>query len=195
MDGWGGERQIGEDLSLIDERHKQRYNFARDYCNNKNVLDIACGCGYGSYILSEQASKVTGLDCSEEAIDYANKYYSSQNSSFHQFNLLEDDCKHLLNKFDIVVSFETIEHLDLEVFSTCRKLLSFLKTDGLLICSHPHMQQPKQAGFHKQFNINGEDLKAKIIEDGNEIIKSDYLPNKKPGAYKNHIFITKNKGT
>ena len=62
MDGWGGERQIGDNLNLIEEKHRERYAFAKKFCKDRKVLDAACGCGYGTFMLSEVANTVLGLE-------------------------------------------------------------------------------------------------------------------------------------
>ena len=51
--------------------HRQRYEFAAEYCVNAHVLDAACGVGYGSDLLHRKgAFNVLGVDLSSEAIQY-----------------------------------------------------------------------------------------------------------------------------
>ena len=62
-----GERyqpEIGGDVQL---EHLHRYAFAKSLVHNKTVLDIACGEGYGSALLSETAKYVTGVDIESRA--------------------------------------------------------------------------------------------------------------------------------
>ena len=75
--------------------------------------------------------------------------------------------------------------------TTCTRFLNLLEPGGHLVVSHPHMQKPKTKGFHKVFNINGEDVKRQIAELGHEISESHYQPNRKPGGYLYHIFVIK----
>lgn len=88
--------------------HLARYEFARSYCGNRNVLDGACGTGYGSALIGEVAAHTTGIDCDVGAIEYANQAYSRDNvrfeRSFVEFTPFEDAA------FDVVLSFETVEH-------------------------------------------------------------------------------------
>jgi glycosyltransferase involved in cell wall biosynthesis/SAM-dependent methyltransferase len=81
--------------------------------NQKRVLDIACGEGYGSNLLLQWgATEVVGVDISREAIAAARHYFSSPGANF-----LECDVDNAWNDvldlgpFDVVVSFETIEHV------------------------------------------------------------------------------------
>src|SRR5258708_30443469 len=54
---------------LYQVEHKQRYEWALDYCQGKRVLDVACGTAYGSTILAQSgAAHVVGVDMSAEAI-------------------------------------------------------------------------------------------------------------------------------
>lgn len=125
--------------------HISRYRFAAGYVKNKKVLDIACGSGYGSKILKEHgAIYLTGIDISQETIDYAKGKYTDDGLNFIPGNILHIGFPD--NSFDIVVSFETIEHI-----KDYRKALSeirrVLKENGLLIISSPNrrLTSPKKS--------------------------------------------------
>ena len=101
-----GERQYGT-LSEIRRDHLARYEFVTSQLTNDDlVIDAACGCGYGTYLMAQKAKHVIGYDNSKEAIDYAIKHYESPNSFFEQTDL---PCVVPVN--DIAVCFETIEHV------------------------------------------------------------------------------------
>jgi len=175
MDGWNGERQIGQKLDDIEKKHVERYLFARKYCKDKEVLDAACGCGYGSNILSKEANNVLGVDYSQEAIDYAKKYWIAENILFQQFDLNGDLVP--LGKFDAIVSFETIEHLDTPILETCQKFYNILRIGGFLILSHPEKEaKSSSASFHKHFNIKGEEIRKMMIDIGFHIEDEWYQP-------------------
>ncbi len=92
--------------------HINRYLSAKNLCKGLKVLDIACGEGYGSHLLTKWGAKeVVGVDVSESAISEARKNFKEKNISF-----LVSDAKDLKGiedeTFDMVVSFETIEHID-----------------------------------------------------------------------------------
>lgn len=133
-----GEQLIpGQSSQRLELEHLERYSFALQYCNNMSVLDIACGSGYGSSILSEKAKKVIGVDISKKSIDYAKNRYKKDNLEF-----VEGDCAELNmpeGSFDVIVSFETIEHLSenqRELF--LERIKRFLKSDGKFILSTPN---------------------------------------------------------
>ncbi|MCW7536287.1 methyltransferase domain-containing protein [Aquabacterium sp. A7-Y] len=124
--------------ALNFSEHFNRYAVAAEACKGKKVLDIACGEGYGSKLLSQWgASTVTGVDVSVEAIAAANKYFSGENVRY-----LRTDGTDLLSilgqeRFDVIVSLETIEHVpDAKMFlETLRALLA---PGGTLIVSCPN---------------------------------------------------------
>lgn len=108
-----GERCIlGESGKVLEAEHLNRYKFASEYIQDKKVLDIGCGTGYGTALLALKAKKIVGvdIDISKEAINYAKNNYSKKNIEFYvgnatNLNFLKDE------EFDAIVSFETIEHM------------------------------------------------------------------------------------
>lgn len=114
--------------------HMQRYHFASSFCYLKDVLDIACGAGYGTEYLSGYAKKVLGVDLSAEAIAYANQRYGSTKALFFVMNANQLGFQNDL--FDIVCSFETIEHIS-DVDGYLYEIGRVLKTDGYYIVSTP----------------------------------------------------------
>lgn len=133
-----GERFIPEmsDIELEIE-HIQRYELLKEVVRDKIILDAACGEGYGSYLLSQTAMKVTGLDIDAKSIAYASEKYNNANVDFlvSTINKLpfED------NAFDAVVSFETLEHVDFETqVLFMREIKRVLKENGILIISTPN---------------------------------------------------------
>ena len=58
---WTGERYLPEIGGEIQLEHVHRYLVAREYARGKDVLDIACGEGFGSAILGGAARSVIGV--------------------------------------------------------------------------------------------------------------------------------------
>lgn len=114
--------------------HIRRYLFAQQDVGAKRVLDVACGTGYGSDILKRgQAARVVGVDIDENALAYAAKQWQLS-------NLFQADALHLpfrSHTFDVIVSFETIEHLP-EPRAFLHELMRLLAVDGHLILSVPN---------------------------------------------------------
>jgi ubiquinone biosynthesis O-methyltransferase len=125
----------GKSPKRIEDDHIERYKFATKFVNGKKVLDIACGVGYGSRILAEAgASRVEGVDISEDVIHYA-KY----NYQMHKISFQKGDISNYKNDniYDVIVCFETIEHV-LDFRKALSNLYSLLKNSGLLLISSPN---------------------------------------------------------
>jgi O-antigen biosynthesis protein len=144
-----GERMIPEQNS-VDEiygEHLNRYYFTTQFVENKDVLDIACGSGYGSDILLKSGARsVTGIDISQETIDYCNKLYDN-------IDFIQGDVKNIFlpdNSVDVVVSFETIEHVNAESQTMfMSEIKRVLRVGGLLVISTPNsLVYPKGNKFH-----------------------------------------------
>jgi len=143
MDGWNGERQIGSTLADIEEKHLERYFYAEKFSENKTILDAACGCGYGSFILAKKAKKVIRADNSDDALKYGDEHYMLPNIQSVKINLEKEIPD--IGLFDLIVSFETIEHLSSPLHATIKKFYDLLNTGGILIISHPEME--KEPGY------------------------------------------------
>ena len=130
-----GERMIPTVMNGTYFEHIHRYSFAQEFTDNKIVLDIASGEGYGSFVLAKNADFVYGVDISEEAISYAKKNYRKDNLEFRVGNTSKIPLDS--NSVDIVVSFETIEHHD-QHDEMMKEIKRVLKKDGKLIISSPN---------------------------------------------------------
>ena len=124
-----------EPARLIQD-HIGRYIFSSELVKDKQILDVASGPGYGSDYLSRRgATLVIGVDISSDLIAHADKTYRREGLHFAQADATKmpfEDCT-----FDLLVSFETIEHIKQQkaFLSECTRVL---KNDGLLVCSTPN---------------------------------------------------------
>src|SRR5690349_16411159 len=107
---WTGERYVPQLTGQIQLEHVHRYLLAREYAKDRDVLDIASGEGYGSAILANTARSVIGVDIAAEAVRHASIRYKLDNVQFRHGSCEEIPLDN--NSVDLVVSFETIEHLD-----------------------------------------------------------------------------------
>jgi GT2 family glycosyltransferase/SAM-dependent methyltransferase len=129
-----GERFHSEFQGEIALEHKHRYLLAREYVAGMDVLDIASGEGYGSAMLAEVARRVVGVDLAHEAVLFSQQRYHRDNLEF----MVGDCCDIPLPDacFDVVVSFETIEHHDRHQ-QMLAEIQRVLRPGGLLIISSP----------------------------------------------------------
>jgi SAM-dependent methyltransferase len=92
--------------------HLARYAVLAPFVKGKRVLDIACGEGYGSWFLREWgAREVVGIDISPDAIENARKYFGRDGVTFRAGDACRAADQLEKGSFDLVVSFETIEHV------------------------------------------------------------------------------------
>jgi SAM-dependent methyltransferase len=116
--------------------HEQRYQFFAGRYAGLDVLDAACGIGYGSAIIARAGAKsVTGIDVAAEAISYAQEHYAGPSVGFIQTSA--EKLRDLGKTFDLVVSFETIEHLA-DPAAFLREVRGVLRPGGRFICSTPN---------------------------------------------------------
>jgi 2-polyprenyl-3-methyl-5-hydroxy-6-metoxy-1,4-benzoquinol methylase len=135
---WTGERNVPHVAGNIRLEHLHRYLIAKELSRNKRVLDIACGEGYGSDLLATVAAHVVGVDIARDVVDYASARYIRSNLQFRQVACeaipLPDA------SIDIVVSFETLEHVRLQE-DMMREIRRVLCADGLLVMSSPERHE------------------------------------------------------
>jgi len=129
-----GERFTPECVREIWYEHIHRYVMAGEVVQDLNVLDAACGEGYGAHYLASRAGQVTAVDISSEAIAHAAKRYPAENLDFQVA-----DCLALPfadGQFDCIVSFETLEHLQNQE-QLLREFRRVLAGNGFLLISSP----------------------------------------------------------
>lgn len=147
-----GERYVPTEAGDMRYEHWHRYGWAAEVLSGLDVLDIACGEGYGSNILAQCAKTVTGVDISSEAVAHAcDAYGSVGNLSFLTGSAAEIPLPDAT--FDAVVSFETLEHLTQhdEMLSEIHRVL---KPSGFLILSSPNKKvYSDDRNFHNEFHV------------------------------------------
>jgi len=117
--------------------HLHRYAFVMPFVKGKVVVDIASGEGYGSNLIAQQAAQVTGVDVSAEAVQQAATKYKRPNLSFVTGSATSIPLND--QSVDVVVSFETLEHL-LEQDQMIAEIRRVLKPAGMLIISTPEKE-------------------------------------------------------
>jgi trans-aconitate methyltransferase len=88
--------------------HIMRYAWATQFAWAESVVDLGCGVGYGSYILSMVADSVLGVDVNSESIAYADMRFVAPNLDYERHNLLDGPPE---GRPSLYVAFEVLEHL------------------------------------------------------------------------------------
>ncbi|MFC5552827.1 class I SAM-dependent methyltransferase [Methylobacterium iners] len=119
----------------IEIEHLHRYFLARQLCRGRDVIDVASGEGYGSALLAQTASSVTGIEIDQKAVDHANVNYRNSNLRYLHGDArklpISDSCA------DVVVSFETIEHVGDQI-SFLQEVKRVLRPGGFFVVSSPN---------------------------------------------------------
>jgi len=164
-----GERFTPECVREIFHEHWHRYAWAQRLVDGLEVLDCACGEGYGSRILGDAAGSVTGVDIDSASIEHARRRYGRDGLEFVEasaLNLPFDD-----DRFDAVVSFETLEHLA-EHDELMREFRRVLKPDGFLLMSSPDKKTySDDTGFDNEFHVR------ELYRDQFEDLLARHFPN------------------
>jgi SAM-dependent methyltransferase len=147
-----GERFTPECEREIWYEHMHRYAFAAQWCAGARVLDAACGEGYGAALLARMAGDVTGVDISAPAVEHARKRYADLNGLHFEVA----DCTQLPfepDSFDVVVSFETLEHLAGQA-ALLAEFRRVLRPQGFLVLSSPDKTEySERHGFNNEFHV------------------------------------------
>jgi SAM-dependent methyltransferase len=123
---------------------RARYELAARRAAGKRVLDIACGAGYGSRTVRDAGARdVVGVDCHRAAVDFATARYGGDGISFQLANAEAYDG----GAFDVIASFETIEHLR-DPLTFVRRARSMLTPGGVLLLSATTIVTSDVYGFH-----------------------------------------------
>lgn len=154
-----GERLIpeGNQKTLTYGEHMARYLSLESIIKNKTVLDIATGTGYGAKLMSSAANSVVGVDNNKEAIEYAKEHYSASNIRYIVGSAekipIEDD------SIDVVVSFETIEHLG-DIYVFLGEVKRVLSSGGIFIVSTPNDDEFMEGNEFHLHEFNQKELKT-----------------------------------
>ena len=144
----GGSRETisgNETLQL----HLQRYHFAGRHLLPGIIADVACGAGYGSFLLATEYGKdidrIIAIDNSPTAIDYCKSFYLHKKIDYELKDVFDF---RPMDPVNTVISLETIEHLtDPDRFVKHYSLI--LAKGGRFIASAPVTPSMDANPFHQ----------------------------------------------
>jgi SAM-dependent methyltransferase len=88
-------------------RHLAVYEWVAERCRGLEVVDMACGEGYGADVLARRAAGVTGVEANPEAFEHARLKYTRPGVRF-----VRDVVERRSEPCDAIVFLQTIEHLE-----------------------------------------------------------------------------------
>jgi len=165
------ERLVPDDLEPGDTTgqetlrlHLERYEFASRVTRGGRLLDIACGVGYGTRLITDRnpgVRQAIGVDVSPSTIAYGVEHYGNRRTEY-----LVADAMRFRDEtgFDSIVSLETIEHLP-DPAAFVAHLVSLLRPGGVFVASVPttpsvdvnphHLRDFTEASFRRLMEPHG----------------------------------------
>lgn len=142
-----------------------RYKFAMKMVGNiyepneKEILDLGCSDGLGTYFVAEYAKSVLGVDFDEEAVSYAKQANEHTNIEFLQENFLGRK----YGEFDGIVSFDVLEHIypENEKAYIETVLLNLKDNGGVFVLGTPSVESQQ----YSKENVSGAHVNCYKGED------------------------------
>ena len=169
-------------MRQVSSRHWRQKNGIWDIArkqagslSEKRVLDAGCGDGWYSAKISESGcEKVHGIDYSEKAIEFAKIIVPD--AIFKKASIT--DIPYEDNFFDVIFSFQVLEHIPPEELNKAIKEISrVLTTDGVLVFSVPSKRRPMSTAHYQHFDEKGiENMIGKYFRVEKIIGQEGYTP-------------------
>lgn len=125
--------------NIYKKRLYERYRLCNKIIKNKIVLDIPCGVGWGTSLLTGY-KMIIGIDCANEAIQYAKDHYENKTRKFIVGNMASIDLED--NSVEVILCLEGFEHVSREVgnqfINECKRVL---KLNGILVLTCPVLNE------------------------------------------------------
>ena len=155
-------------------RHLAVYEWIGARVIGDRVIDMACGEGYGSEVLSRGAESVLGVEANPEAFEHARLRYPRQNLRFER-GLVETHGDP--DSFDAVVFLQTIEHVHdpAAVLRHFAKLLApggavYISTPNLLTIAPPGAAKSSNPWHIKEYRAHEFDALCRTVFDEVELL-------------------------
>jgi ubiquinone/menaquinone biosynthesis C-methylase UbiE len=124
---------------------------------DKHLVDLACGQGQFSFLLSNHGAKVIGVDIGKELIEIAEKKNINHKFSSHFFVSPSHDLYMVKNSTqDIVVCVLALQNIE-KLHETIQEVSRVLQPGGKFLCviNHPSFRNPRHThwGFDEHEKI------------------------------------------
>jgi SAM-dependent methyltransferase len=127
-------------------RHEAVYEWIAERVMGRRVVDLACGEGYGTRVLSRTARSVVGVDANPEAFEHARAKYTSRTTRFER-----DMIDTWQGDVDCVVFLQTIEHVQ-DPDATMAHVRELVGDAGIAFVSTPNVLTLAPEGAEKSEN-------------------------------------------
>ena len=165
-----------------------RYKFAsKMILGKRDVLEIGCGDGFGSQLLTQTVQTYTGLDIDEVFVEDAKARFSKDPSkTFVRHDILKDGST--AETFDSAVSLDVLEHIPASSEETYfSNICQSLAPDAIFVVGMPSIESQPYASGGGAGHINcktGEELleltkeffeNALLFSMNDEVVHTGYL--------------------
>jgi 2-polyprenyl-3-methyl-5-hydroxy-6-metoxy-1,4-benzoquinol methylase len=156
------------------QRHLAVYEWIGARVAGLRVIDMACGEGYGSEVLSRSASSVVGVDANPEAHEHARLRYQRQNLTFER-GLVDGYGEE--SAYDAVVFLQTIEHVQEPeaVLEHFRRILApggvaYVSTPNVLTLAGPDREKSDNPWHIKEYRAEEFDALCRSVFEQVELL-------------------------
>ena len=161
---------------------------------DKSVLDVGFGAGEYLKLLSDEGARLSGVELSDEMMNYAKKHCIANEINIEEMELynlpweeIDLDKLNWNNKFDLVFASKSPA---LDSYESIKKLISASKK-SVFFSSHIYMEEDIFSKLYKE--INGKEynsLKNRFWSVYNILYLDGYYPNIKVEERKNQTLLT-----
>ncbi|MGE5635998.1 MAG: class I SAM-dependent methyltransferase [Nocardioidaceae bacterium] len=127
-------------------RHLVVYEWIAERCRGLDVVDMACGEGYGVEALARRATSVTGVEANPDAFEHARLKYVRPG-----VRIVRDMVERFAQPCDAVVFLQTIEHVH-DPVAVLRHMRDMLRPGGAVYVSTPNVLTLAPAGAERSGN-------------------------------------------
>lgn len=123
---------------VLRRRHEAAYRFARAMAEDRRVIDVACGVGYGARVLGDEPADYVGVDRAQEPLRRARRRAPGGRIGF----VCGDAAGHLpfqTGSGELVLAFQIVEHLSEEATGKLLKeLRRICAPEGRVVITTPN---------------------------------------------------------
>jgi 2-polyprenyl-3-methyl-5-hydroxy-6-metoxy-1,4-benzoquinol methylase len=127
-------------------RHLAVYEWVAGRCRGLDVIDMACGEGYGLEVLARRAARVTGVEANPEAFEHARLKYARPGVT-----VVRDLVERFAAPADAISFLQAIEHVP-EPGAVLDHFRSMLRPGGVAYVSTPNVLTLAPAGAQRSGN-------------------------------------------
>jgi SAM-dependent methyltransferase len=127
-------------------RHLAVYEWVAERCRGLEVVDMACGEGYGVEVLARRAARVTGVEANPEAHEHARLKYERPG-----VRVVRDLVERYETPADAIVFLQTIEHVE-RPEALLQRFRTLLRPGGVAYVSTPNVLTLAPPGAERSDN-------------------------------------------